>query len=92
MPQNRIDALDALGFDWGTSLDDNWEKNLLALATYEDIHGHLRVPYFFIVPADDDLWPESTHGIKLGRVVNNLRHRKDALPSNRIDALNFFGF
>ena len=92
LPQNRVDAFNALGFDWGKSFDDNWKKNLLALATYEDIHGHLRVPYSFVVPANDELWPESTHGLKLGRVVNKLRSRKDTLPQNRIDALNFFGF
>ena len=92
MPQNRIDAFNALGFDWGTSFDDNWEKNLLALATYEDIHGHLRVPYFFVIPADDHLWPERTHGMKLGSLVNDLRRRKDTLPQNRIDALDALGF
>jgi hypothetical protein len=92
LSRNQVDDLEALEFDWGVSLDENWIKNLLALATYEEINGHLRVPQRFVVPADDELWPEETHGIKLGRVVNYLRRRKDSLSQNQIDALNFFGF
>jgi hypothetical protein len=91
--QNRINALEALGVYEGVSLDDDpWRKNLLALATYGEIYGHLRVPQSFVVPAEDGLWPEETHGIKLGNVVNELCRQKDALPRNQIDALNFFGF
>jgi hypothetical protein len=92
LPQNRIEALEALGFDWGVSLEDNWRKNLLALATFEEIYGHLRVPSHFVVPTDDPKWPEATHGMKLPILVYDLRKRRDSLSQNRIDALNFFGF
>jgi hypothetical protein len=92
LSRNQVDDLEALEFDWGVSLDEHWRKNLLALATYEEIYGHMRVPQNFVVPADDELWPEVTHGIKLGNVVFYLRLRKDSLSQNQIDALNFFGF
>jgi hypothetical protein len=92
LTQNQLQALEELGFDWGVSHGDNWGKNLLALSTYDEIFGHMRLPQSFVVPTDDPRWPEETHGIKLGRVVSDLRRRKDTLPPNRIDALNFFGF
>jgi hypothetical protein len=92
LSQSYLDALEALGFDWGVSIDEHWIKNLLAVATYEAIYGHMRVPESFVVPVDDELWPEETHGIKLGHVVQHFRLRKGSLSQNQIDALAFFGF
>jgi hypothetical protein len=90
---NQLHALEALGFNNEFSLDeDSWRTNLLALTTFDEIYGHMRVPQNFVVPDDDDVWPEVTHGIKLGHVVYYLRRRKDSLSQNQIDALNFFGF
>jgi hypothetical protein len=88
----QLNALDELGFVLIPSHDEKWRKNLLALTTFAEKYGHMRVPDRFIVPTDDDTWPEATHGMKLGMVVRNLRYRKDTLSQNQIDALNFFGF
>jgi hypothetical protein len=92
LAQSQLDDLEALGFEWKSSLEEIWTKTLLALTNYADIHGHMRVPQRFIVPTDDPRWPEEMHGIKLGKVVSDLRRRKDTLPQHRINALNFFGF
>ena len=92
LSQNQLDALEALGFDWGVSLEDNWRRNLLALTTFSEVYGHMRVLQHFVVPTDDPMWPDATSGMNLGSVVNSLRRRKEMLPQYQIDALNFFGF
>ena len=92
LSQRRIDTLKELGFEWEASVGDSWMQKLLALTTFEEIHGHMRVPQSFVVPTDDPMWPEKTHGMKLGNIVSNLRLQKDSLPQNQIEALNFFGF
>ena len=92
LAQYQRDALEALGFEWAVSLEDSWIQKLLALTTFEEIHGHMRVPQSFVVPTDDPMWPEGTRGMKLGNIVSNLRLQKDSLSQNQIEALNFFGF
>ncbi len=92
LSQHQLHALDALGFDWAFSRHDNWEKNILALTTYEEIYGHMRVPRNFVVPTNDRMWPEGTHGMKLGNLVNRLRLKRNSLSQHQIDCLNFFGF
>jgi hypothetical protein len=89
---NQLDALDELGFEWNLSVDENWKKTLLALKTFRDIHGHVRVPKLFIVSTDDKRWPIKTHGMKLGKVTSYLRQNKISLSQNRIDALEAIGF
>ena len=56
------------------------------------MYGNMRVPQRFVVPTDDRRWPEDTRGIKLGRVVKNLRQRKASLAQNQLDALRELGF
>ncbi len=34
------------------------------------------VPYVFVVPVNDIIWPIETWGMKLGIVVSNIRHGK----------------
>jgi hypothetical protein len=92
LSQNQLDALDELGFEWNVSVDENWKKKLLALKTFRDIHGHVRVPILFVIPTDDKRWPIITHGVKLGKITNYLRQNKISLPQNRIDALETLGF
>jgi hypothetical protein len=38
----RIEALESLGFEWGSRVD--WEARLSELANYHKIHGHCNVP------------------------------------------------
>ncbi len=91
LSKSRLDALEALGFDWGVSLDENWRRKVVAMKAYKDIHGHLQVPQRFVVPTDDQRWPEETRGMKLGRIVDSLRCRQDRLPQYQVDALAELG-
>jgi hypothetical protein len=83
LSENQLDALDELGFEWNVSDDENWKKTLLALKTFRDIHGHVRLPILFVVPTDDQRWPIKTYGVKLGKVTSYLRQNKISLPQNR---------
>ncbi|KAH7469331.1 uncharacterized protein KRP23_10766 [Phytophthora ramorum] len=61
--------------------DDVWktstrEKNVLAaLRAYKAKNGHVLVPYRFVVPSGDDIWPSMTWGYNLGSAVNYLRYK-----------------
>jgi hypothetical protein len=70
----------------------SWTTNLLALKTYRDIHGHLRVPRRCFVPTDDMRWPFNTRDMKLGNVIHYLRDRKNSLSQNQLHVLEELGF
>ena len=44
-----------------------------ALLRYKEMHGHMLMPRSFIIPRDDELWPEETWGMKLGKSVSRIR-------------------
>ncbi|KAG7384686.1 hypothetical protein PHYPSEUDO_002379 [Phytophthora pseudosyringae] len=44
-----------------------------ALRTYKEKHGHLLVPYTFVVPHSDKSWPSVAWGYNLGNAVSMLR-------------------
>ncbi|TYZ63387.1 hypothetical protein PybrP1_001923 [[Pythium] brassicae (nom. inval.)] len=86
--------LDALGFplvpDWSRF---QWEQVALrALREFKRVHGHLRVPRRFVVPAGDAAWPRAAWGYKLGAHVNQLRARTARLPRYQREALERVGF
>ena len=77
---NRIhnsqrEELERIGFDYRP------KKNILsrycsmksALLRYKELHGTMRVPATFIVPANDESWPEEAWGMKLGTMVTKIR-------------------
>jgi hypothetical protein len=45
---------------------------LLALTVFADTYGHCNVAFAFVVPAESP-WPAQAWGLKLGRVVSNMR-------------------
>lgn len=45
--QDRIDRLDAIGFDWRTKSDQEWDSKFDDLVAYKDKFGHCDVPYSF---------------------------------------------
>lgn len=50
------------------------------LILYQSKHGHMVVPYSFVIPCKTDEWPEHLWGIRLGIAVNQIRvglHYKD---------------
>ncbi|CAK4637019.1 hypothetical protein LEN26_000139 [Aphanomyces euteiches] len=76
-PDQRV-QLDALGFVWDI-MELHWQVNVLALRTYKEKFGHVRVPQTFRVPTERG-WPEETHGMKLGWVATTLRRSRSAMP------------
>ncbi|KAF0705763.1 Aste57867_6920 [Aphanomyces stellatus] len=83
----QVDVLDDLGFVWEVH-SESWDRRLRALACFRDIFDHLRVPQSFCVPFEEP-WPRDVRGMKLGRVVKDLR--ESATPSQRatLDAMGF---
>ena len=74
---DKKEELDAIGFSYDKQVDPNatgWEVVKAALLAYKEREGDLLVPTKFIVPrGDPETWPESTWGVKLGSIVNNIR-------------------
>ncbi|KAF0685119.1 Aste57867_22944 [Aphanomyces stellatus] len=87
----RRAALDAIGFVWDVS-ETTWSAKLAALETYRRKFGTVAVPGSFCVPTEDDEWPADTHAMKLGSVVNSLRHRPHLIPPERVAQLDALGF
>ena len=54
MTAERIRALDAVGFDWGTSKIDSWSVRFQQLCDFEAQFGHCRVPCGY--SANPKLW------------------------------------
>ncbi|POM77183.1 Hypothetical protein PHPALM_5471 [Phytophthora palmivora] len=53
-----------------------WRKTVSpALRTFVKLRGHAMVPTFFVVPREDDKWPEKTRGYPLGKHAEWLRRR-----------------
>ncbi|KDO25667.1 hypothetical protein SPRG_08966 [Saprolegnia parasitica CBS 223.65] len=50
-----------------------WDPLLTALVTFKRLHGHLKIPPGFVVPADDDAWPAASQGVVLEHVIPSLR-------------------
>ena len=82
LSQDRIDALNALGFIW--ELGSPFSQKLLELKAYKAEHGHCRVPAGF----------KTEDGFRLGKWVtgNRTEYREGKLSQDRIDALNALGF
>ncbi|GMF17183.1 unnamed protein product [Phytophthora lilii] len=68
--------LEKLGF-YLNSNDQKWQETILpAFKTYHRVYGNCNINTQFIVP-DEEPWPESTWGIRLGFIAQNIRNRGD---------------
>lgn len=89
-----LDQLDAIGFQFDAHESTFVARVLPALRAYVDKYGDCNVSQGFIVPSDDDAWPASTRGMKLGHTVRDMRSRhhyggqSDAYQ-NELKALGF---
>lgn len=86
--------LKGIGFpyeDWRTYV---WEQQIIpALHAYAELEGHLFVRQAFEVPTNDERWPRSTWGFKLGSHCQLLRREKErTLLSEQIEGLDKLGF
>ena len=86
--QERIDQLNSIGFDWGTTVI-GWEGTFEKLVQFKELHGHCQVPQNYSV---DDA--------NLGTWVNTQRRyyreylagKYSPMTQERIDALESLGF
>ena len=69
-------------FPIGTPFD----RFFRALKTFKEIHGHVYVPFKYVVPPkshtyekDHGLWPDDCHGYKLGLICSKIRNNKDGI-------------
>ncbi|RHY22457.1 hypothetical protein DYB32_009495 [Aphanomyces invadans] len=88
LSNERRDALETLGFVW-SARDLRWKRNMLALETFKNLYGHLRIRNTFVVPDQDPNWPPELWKMKLGYRVHSLRvcSRQDGYPASRLDQL-----
>ncbi|GMF59405.1 unnamed protein product [Phytophthora fragariaefolia] len=68
--------LEVLGF-YLNSNDQKWQETILpAFETYHRLYGDCNIAALFIVP-EEDPWPKSTWGNRLGFIAQNIRNRGD---------------
>ncbi|KDO25649.1 hypothetical protein SPRG_08948 [Saprolegnia parasitica CBS 223.65] len=85
----ELEALGVLGILQPKTMD--WPTKLAALTIYHGLHGHANVPHRFKVPDRSALWPQRFWQLKLGAVVQGLRHGPP-LSADKMDALANLGF
>jgi hypothetical protein len=88
--KDKKKELEAAGFDFGKQavggVGTGWEVVKAALLAYKGLEGDRLVPKRFVVPHDDPKWPESTWGVKLGRIVKDIRG-KDTYKAHKQELL-----
>ena len=82
---DRVSELNRIGFVW-ERLQPEWNLILESLIVYQGLHGNLLVPSTFVIPYDDDCWPEACWGISLGSSVYKIRNRGDHLGGRNPNA------
>uniref|UniRef100_A0A7S3K0M6 Helicase-associated domain-containing protein n=1 Tax=Aureoumbra lagunensis TaxID=44058 RepID=A0A7S3K0M6_9STRA len=95
---DRQAELRALGFVW-QRLQPEFNLIVEALVVFKTIYGHLDIPVAFIVPSSKtnttelSKWPLATHGMPLGRLCAQIRHRHDfVLDAQKWIQLDNLGF
>ncbi|MFI7025729.1 Helicase associated domain protein [Micromonospora sp. NPDC049900] len=81
LPQDRVQSLTEIGFDW-TPTTRAWERGVAAATAFHAEHGHLDVPTGHVVDGLDlALWLGQQRGY----------HRKGTLAAERVAALTDLG-
>lgn len=84
----------SLGYRWDFLLG-KWSKQLLpVLKRFNELFDHCDVPQLFVVPVQDDAWPEEMWGYKLGKQVSLMRRNGSDAPDvlDALDELDAMGF
>lgn len=81
--KNNRDELVNIGLCIESNVYDNrhWDEFIEAFKTFFKIHGHINVPFDYIVPSGTS-YPRKCHGIKLGYRVHNIKYRGDFVIEN----------
>jgi len=82
MPPERLERLEAIGFEWEPVLERQWNEKFEKLRAFKDANGHCQVPWMY--PED----PQLPTWVKTQRE----RRRKSKLPPAYIQRLNNLGF
>ncbi|MEU5554482.1 helicase associated domain-containing protein, partial [Micromonospora sp. NPDC047793] len=81
LPQDRVQSLTEIGFDWTPTIRA-WERGITAATAFRAEHGHLDVPTGYVVDGLDlALWVGQQRGY----------HRKGTLAPERVAALTDLG-
>ena len=88
--KSKRQELDDVGFEYQSHNDLRWNKRILpGLLVYQQIHGDLLVPAQFVIPRSHP-WPEATHDLRLGSIVNHIRN--NGLWESKHEQLESIGF
>ncbi|KAG2801179.1 hypothetical protein JG687_00002867 [Phytophthora cactorum] len=90
----RDDAeLKTVEFVWDHSFTEWNDRIFPALETFKRKKGHCHVMKYFVVPSTEP-WPEKSHGLKLGTVINNIRSYSNYFDrtARNVDRLASVGF
>ncbi|KAL4147560.1 hypothetical protein PRNP1_011316 [Phytophthora ramorum] len=85
--------LDELGFHLYSN-DHKWQETILpAFEMYHRVYGNCNIDTVFIVP-EKEPWPQSTWGMRLGFIAQNIRNRGDFFRqiAQDFDKLEGIGF
>ena len=69
-PDNQKKLLE-MDFIWDL-LDERFRRTILAVVHYKKLYGNTFIPVNYVVPQDDESWPLSLRGEKLGDKLRNL--------------------
>ncbi|KAL3660744.1 hypothetical protein V7S43_014146 [Phytophthora oleae] len=68
------DVLKELGFVWDHCWAEWNDRVFPALEKFKLVKGYNKIPQTFVVPCTKP-WPAKSHGLRVGCIVNHIRHR-----------------
>jgi len=89
--QEKIDMLDAIGFEWGKPIASRWTEQFNELVEFKRLKGHCLVPAGYVVPGT-----KTNLGNWVVRQRQNYRKiqngERSRLNQEKVDDLNSIGF
>ena len=66
-----------LGLDLSRQIAKPWQINILceAIKSFKNLNNHVKVPQKFVIPIGSEEYPESTWGMKLGQICNDIQNK-----------------
>jgi hypothetical protein len=72
--EDKREELISIGFSFDIKkIGSSYEFKRCMLLKYKELHGHMRVPRKFVVPSNNNKWPQDMWGYKLGNAVRSMR-------------------
>lgn len=89
LTEHRGDLI-KIGFDFKSQMKYKYDFVKSLLLHYKKINNHMLVPATFVIPFNDETWPDVMWNTKLGFIAHNIRRGKSYL--DRKDELEALGF